>query len=103
MTSPQAAPESLPTTVLRIQAAGLAMVFAFLGGAAIFVMTAWLLLKGGLEVGPHLSLLSYFLPGYSVTWGGALVGLAYGSIGGGTTGWLIATIYNRVADLRAPR
>ncbi|HSL43680.1 MAG TPA: NAD(P)/FAD-dependent oxidoreductase [Anaerolineales bacterium] len=45
-------------------------------GALIFAATLFLLLKDGGTVGPHLQLLSNFVPGFSVTLRGALVGLS---------------------------
>jgi hypothetical protein len=82
--------------VVRIQAGALAVVCGTLMGVALFVMTAWLLLKGGPRVGPHLQLLGQYFPGYSVTWTGSVVGLFYGALTGGVIGWAIGSIYNRV-------
>jgi hypothetical protein len=62
--------------VARIQSAVLALVFAAIGGAGVFMMTAWLLIKGGDQIGPHLGLLSQYFIGYSVSWKGSLVGLS---------------------------
>ncbi len=86
--------------VARIQRGVLALVLAVIGGVGLFTMTAWLLIRGGPLVGLHLSLLSQYFPGYSVTWGGSLIGLLYGAVVGGVCGWLIGTIYNGVVDLR---
>jgi len=67
----------------------------------LFTATVWLVVKGGPVVGPHLGLLSVYLPGYSVTWTGAFVGAAYLFFLGYGVGRVIATIYNRI--LRSPR
>lgn len=59
--------------------------------------TAVLLMRGappGIQIGSHLQLLSYFLPGYSVTWGGAFVGLIYGFLIGAALGFLMAMLWN---------
>ena len=40
----------------------------------MFVMTTWLLIKGGPHVGQHLQLLSNYFIGYSVTWWGCCCG-----------------------------
>ncbi|MFT4519034.1 MAG: hypothetical protein ACI9JM_001425 [Halioglobus sp.] len=45
-------------------------------------------------VGPHLSALAEYLPGYSVTWGGALVGSLYGFIVGVIAGFSAAVFWN---------
>lgn len=90
----------LTRAVVRIQAGVLGLVCAVLGGLTIFLMTAWLLIKGGPIVGPHLSLLGQYFYGYSVTWGGSLIGFGYGALVGGVAGWLVGAVYNTVAGLR---
>lgn len=61
-------------------------------GMALCLATLALTLKGGDVVGPNLQLLGEFLPGYTVTVAGSLVGLAYGfvlgAIGGGSFAYL---------------
>jgi hypothetical protein len=86
--------------IMRIHTSVLALVSALLGGFGLFVMTAWLIIKGGTHVGQHLALLNEFFPGYSVTWFGSLVGLLYGASVGGVGGWVVGLIYNIVANLR---
>ena len=86
--------------VTKMQAGVLAVVFAFFGGASLFLMTVWLLIKSGPNVGAHLRLLGNYFPGYSVTWLGSIVGLFYGALVGGAIGWSLGTIYNKVARLR---
>ena len=86
--------------MVRIERAVLTLVFALFGGLGLFSMTALLLIKGGQLVGLHLALLGHFFPGYSVTWGGSVVGLFYGAVVGGASGWLLGTVYNAVVDLR---
>ncbi|HVP31950.1 MAG TPA: hypothetical protein VMW35_22610 [Myxococcota bacterium] len=88
--------------VARLRARVMAAVFAMVGGGLLFVATAWLLLRGGPNVGAHLGLLRHYFPGYSVTWTGALVGLCYGAVVGAALGFSMAWLYNRVADLRRP-
>jgi hypothetical protein len=92
--------ELLRIAVVRLRSRVLAMVFAMLGGTALFVATAWLLVRGGYNVGQHLGLLNNFLPGYSVTWPGAFLGFFYGALVGGLLGWSVAQIYNRVSEYR---
>ena len=86
--------------VVTIQAGVLAFVGAILGGVGLFVMTAWLLIKGGHNIGSHLRLLGHYLIGYSVTWKGSFVGLLYGAVIGGLIGWCIAKIYNWIVQFR---
>jgi len=47
-------------------------------------------------VGPHLALLTNFLPGYRVSWPGSFVGLFYGFLIGMVLGCLIGAVWNIV-------
>ena len=55
-----------------------------------------LVLKGGENVGQHLSLLAIYFPGYRVTFLGSIVGFIYGFVGGYALGRVIGGIYNRL-------
>jgi len=90
----------LTRAAAKIQATALAIVFGLICGLGLFGMTAWLLIMGGQNIGAHLSLLSNYFIGYSVTWPGSLIGLIYGTIVGGIVGWVIGKIYNRIAIMR---
>ena len=72
-------------------------------GLGLFVITIWLVIKGGETVGPHLALLGQYFIGYSVTWGGAFIGLAYGFALGYCIGFAYARIYNWVVDKKISR
>jgi len=91
----------LSRAVVRLQVGVLAIVFALVGGMTLFIMTVWLLIKGGSHVGAHLQLLNQFFIGYSVSWTGSIVGAFYGMLLGGVAGWTIGTVYNRIAELRS--
>ena len=86
--------------IARIQPGFLTIVFAAMCGLGVSVLTAWLVIKDGPNVGEHLRLIGNYFPGYSVTWLGSVVGLFYGAIVGGAIGWSIGTIYNKVVGLR---
>ncbi|MCK6554753.1 hypothetical protein L6Q96_09265 [Candidatus Binatia bacterium] len=86
--------------VARIHAGVMAMVCAVLGGGGLFVATLWLVIKGGARIGEHLGLLSWYFYGYSVTWGGAFIGLFWGAVAGGIAGWIVGEVYNLVVWLR---
>jgi hypothetical protein len=93
-------PNEITRAIVRIQAGVLAVVGALIGGIGLFVMTVWLLIKGGPQVGTHLQLLGQYFLGYSVTWKGSVVGFFYGALTGGIVGWAIGMIYNWVVRLR---
>jgi hypothetical protein len=92
--------EIITTAIARLRAGIMAVVCGLLAGSGLLVATAWLVLRGGPRVGQHLVLLRNYLPGYSVTWSGALLGFVYGALLGGAAGWLTAWIYNRIVQLR---
>ena len=86
--------------VARLRALVMALVFGLTAGTGLFIATAWLVIRGGEQVGPTLGLLRHYLPGYSVTWPGAFVGFFYLVVLGGVTGWVVAFIYNRIVAMR---
>jgi hypothetical protein len=91
----------LQNTLLRMNARAWGIAFGLALGLGLFVATNVLVLRGGPEVGPHLSLLGVFLPGYRVTFVGSLVGFVYFFVIGYGLGRLIGEVYNRVSGLRA--
>jgi hypothetical protein len=91
---------NLHRVVARLRASVMAIVFGGAGGTLVFIATAWLLLRGGRVVGPHLALLSNYFPGYDVTWPGAFVGFFYGGLCGALAGWSVAWVYNLVVAIR---
>lgn len=100
------APGRNPNYVEEVVARGLAEVYRRLDrgalGAGTGALTAIVLslatlvlvLKGGEPIGPNLGLLSHYLPGYTVSWGGTLVGAGYGFMLGFTAGWAFAALRN---------
>lgn len=88
--------ELLRQAVARLRAGVLAVVFALVAGTGLFLATAWLLLRGGEPVGPHLALLGHYFPGYQVTWPGAFLGFAYAAAAGAAVGAAVGWIYNRL-------
>jgi hypothetical protein len=102
--------EVVVTRLLRLNAALQGIVSGFVFGSIIFVATNWLVLKGGPigpegepVIGPHLSLLSQFFVGYRVSFVGSLIGFVYGAICGFCIGYLVASIYNWVLELKQSR
>jgi hypothetical protein len=86
--------------VVRIHRFVLTVTLALIGGATLFFLTALLLLKGGEPVGPHLNLLGEYLPGYSVSWIGSIIGFLWGAAIGGTLGWIFGSVYNRIVAIQ---
>ena len=83
----------LTSTIRRLNARFLGISLGLLLGVGLFVATMWLVIKGGENVGLHLSLLSNFFPGYRVTFVGSLIGFVYAFVLGYGMGVVIAALY----------
>ncbi len=86
------------TRLARLNATILGIVFGLVFGLGLFIITIWLVIKGGPVVGPNLALLGEFFIGYDVTLIGSLVGFLYGFITGFIIGFAIASIYNWILN-----
>lgn len=83
----------------RLDVTALAIAVGALCAAALWLATAFLLLKGaapGVHIGPHLGLLANFLPYYSVSWSGSVVGAVETFVVGFVIGALLAMAWNMV-------
>jgi len=93
---------SIKHAIVRLRAAVMSVVFGLVGGTALFLMTIWLVLlgpaPGQTTVGPTLGLLRYYFPGYKVTVLGSFIGFFYGALTGALVGWIIAVVYNALAN-----
>ncbi len=87
------------SALLRINARAWGIAVGLILGLGLFIATNVLILRGGEVVGPHLGLIGVYLPGYSVTFAGSLIGFIYMFVIGYGLGRLIGTIYNAVARL----
>lgn len=89
-------------TFARLDILAIAVSVGCLFAVLLWAATASLLLRGsvaGQEIGPHLGLIAHFFPGYSVTWGGSLVGLFYGFLVGFGAGTCVGIFWNFVHHL----
>ena len=91
------------TRLTHLNAVVSGLVTGVIFGLVIFIVTNWLLLKGGEPVGPHLALLGQFFLGYTVSFLGSLVGLIYGFVTGFILGYAVAFLYNFFLNLRHNR
>jgi len=89
--------EQLAKAVVVLNAKLMGIVLGTLIGGGLFLATIFLVFKGGPDVGQHLSLLSQFFPGYTVTYMGSLIGFAYGFAVGLVIGSVLGAVYNKVA------
>lgn len=87
--------------IATIHEQGWGIAFGLVLAVGLIAATNILVLRGGAVIGPHLSLLRWYFPGYSVTFVGSLIGAVYAFVAGYALGRVIATIYNRLTrDLR---
>jgi hypothetical protein len=89
-----AAPRIMRLAFARLRPVPLGVAVGSVGALYAFVATAWLLLKGGDTVGPHLQLLGQYFLGYRVSWSGSVIGALYAAGLGFAAGWLIAVARN---------
>src|SRR5438105_2881625 len=89
--------EQITRVVVRMNATMMGLILGTLLGIALFIATNFLILKGGPDPGPHLSLLCQFFPGYTVTFIGSLIGFAYAFATGFIGGAFLGAVYNRLA------
>ncbi|MEM9257289.1 MAG: hypothetical protein AAGA91_17740 [Pseudomonadota bacterium] len=89
--------EILSAVFAKMDVPALMVAGGVLCAIGLFLATAVLLLQSVPEnypVGPHLSALADYLPGYSVTWPGSFVGAGYGFIVGALAGFCAAAYWN---------
>jgi hypothetical protein len=78
----------------RLDPVALGAGLGVVSGTVLFLMTATLVLRGGIWVGMHLGRLSNYLPGYTVSWPGALIGAIEGGAAGFIVGTCVALLWN---------
>ena len=78
--------EQIEKAVILLNSKLLGIVLGLLSGVGLFLITNFLVVKGGPHVGAHLFLLSNFFPGYRVTFLGSIIGFVYAFIVGFVVG-----------------
>jgi hypothetical protein len=77
---------------MKLKPLALGLAVGIIAGVAILFATIWISIVGP---GTTLELLGKIYIGYSVSIGGAFIGLIYGFIDGFIAGFLIAWLYNK--------
>ena len=78
----------------RLDKLAFAVAVGSVSGLLLFAATLWLVVKGGVVVGPKLQLLSQYFVGYTVTVQGSFVAFGYSFLWGFLLGWLFAYLRN---------
>jgi len=89
--------QAVTVGLARLHARAWGIAVGLLLGFVLAAATLLLVAKGGTQVGQHLALLGVFLPGYSVSVRGALVGFVYLFVIGYALGRFMGTLYNAFA------
>ncbi len=79
---------------LKIDRVAFGTAWGAVGGLVLLLATLILVVRGGPNVGANLGLLQQYLPGFTVTYWGSVVGLAYGFGLGFLGGWMTAFLRN---------
>lgn len=87
--------EEIDTLLSRMDPLALGSAIGLVCGLFVFLATFILIVKGGHAVGPKLSLLRHYLPGYQVNWKGALMGF----LGVGTIGFAFGAVFAWLRNL----
>ena len=88
-------PEETRRTIERLNRRAWGFATGMWFGGGLFLATIVLVLKQGPNMGQHLSVLSVFMPGYSVSVVGALVGFVYAFMVGYLLGRVMGAVYGR--------
>jgi len=87
--------QAITKSLVRFSEQGWGLAFGSVAAFGLFFATIWLVIKGGINVGEHLNLLGVYLPGYSVSYVGSVIGFVYAFVIGYGAGRTIASVYNR--------
>jgi hypothetical protein len=86
----------LRLAIARLNERAWGITMGLLLGLGLFLATNILVIRGGANPGPHLSLLRVYFPGYRVTFLGSVIGFVYAFVVGYALGRLIGSVYNRL-------
>jgi protoporphyrinogen oxidase len=84
---PPLSDEVIEAAFARLDPLALGVAVGIVCGLGLFLATAVLLIKGGPQAGPNLSLLRHYLLGFEVTWVGAVLGLVEAGAAGFALGY----------------
>lgn len=90
-------PDQMDRAIILLNGKLLGIALGLFSGTALFLMTIFLVIKGGPHPGEHLNLLSAFFPGYSVSYLGSVIGFGYALVTGFISGLVLGAVYNSFA------
>ena len=93
----------LQRAVLRLDSHALGLALGCVAAVGLIVSTNWLVLRGTADESVNAALLGQYLPGYTVSTAGSLIGAVEAFIVAYAVCALFASIYNAIADRREKR
>ncbi|MBI1250529.1 MAG: hypothetical protein GC189_03555 [Alphaproteobacteria bacterium] len=94
------APRSIMQLTLILSPRALGLAVGAILALQVFLSTAWLVARGTADESVHAELLNQYLPGYTVSMPGALIGAVWLFVYGFAFSCLFAVVYNYVAKKR---
>lgn len=87
--------ETLHMTIAPVHKMALGVATGLVSGLAVFAATAFIVAVQP-QPQPRLDLLAHYFYGYTVTWGGAVVGFLWAFLVGFVGGWFVGFVRNFV-------
>ena len=90
----------LKPTIMRLHGTSLGLAIGAMAALGLFFSTAWLVIRGTADQSVHAALLANYIPGYSVSILGGLIGAAqlFALVFLGCL--LLAAVYNKIVEFR---
>lgn len=90
----------LKPTILRLHGMSLGLAVGAMAGLGLFCSTAWLVLRGTAADSVHAALLANYIPGYTVSLFGGLLGGLELFVFVFVASLLLAAVYNKIVEVR---
>ncbi len=90
----------LKPSVLRLHGVSLGAAIGVMAGLSLFFSTSWLVVRGTADESVHAALFSNYIPGYSVSIPGALLGAVELFLMVFVACLLLASVYNKIVEVR---
>ncbi len=92
--TPERLPDNLLLAFAPLHRMAMGIAAGAVGGSLLFLLTLFLVAKGGYPIGPNMKLLGQFFFGYDVTVAGSFIGLLWGFAAGFVAGYGFAVVRN---------
>ena len=90
----------LKPSILRLHGLSLGLAIGCMSALLLFLSTAWLVVRGTAAESVHAALLANYIPGYSVSIPGALLGAVFLFIFAFLGCTILAAVYNKIVTAR---